>query len=400
MGLNFSTRRVLLGGGQVIRYLLRDEFSDTRAAGAVDGTAAAPGPGTRAVTDSLGNGLAVTGGAATMTTYVVAATDPSLSYVETFARTSGRVLLGQVSYTSDRIFGWGYVTERINFANSDVVSVATSGNPAVGLMLINTIYDLAIVLRPAGIYVFFKGGTYTTWTLAWFDTHNVDDPVAFRFCTFQTPVGATWRNHSNRIPIALWLPTPVAYDTFTRGDGALGNSETSGPESQAVFPRAWLNRVGTTEIDTNKASASALVGGIAIATVDTGTASVVMEGTCTRAGNEVGLVLRYADADNYIRAVHDGTNCQLIKRVAAAETTVITAAVAIGAGVMRVQANGTAFRLFLNDVAVGAVQAIADAALQTGTEHGVFSTNTGNTQDGFLVFPSGAAGEYAALDDA
>jgi len=35
-----------------VSWLLRDEFTDTRAAGAVDATPATPGPGTRAATDT------------------------------------------------------------------------------------------------------------------------------------------------------------------------------------------------------------------------------------------------------------------------------------------------------------------------------------------------------------
>jgi len=55
----------------VIRWLLRDEFSDTRAAGAVDGTPATPGPGTRTVQDpdgvvSISGGNYVSAGGSTV----------------------------------------------------------------------------------------------------------------------------------------------------------------------------------------------------------------------------------------------------------------------------------------------------------------------------------------------
>jgi len=202
---------------------------------------------------------------------------------------------------------------------------------------------------------------------------------------------------SIRIPDVLWLPTPLCYDTFTRANGAIGTSEASGPDSQAVTARTWNNRVGTTQIATNKASASALVGGLAIATVDTATVDTIVSATLTRSAAEVGVVLRYADTANYIYAIHDGTNCQLIKRVATAETTVITAAVAIGAGAIRVIPDGTSFSLYLNNAKVGSTSTISDAGLQTGTEQGLFSTNTGNTQDAFEVFPRGD-GAYSDLD--
>ena len=48
-------------GAGKIKWLLRDDFTDTLTAGNVNGTAATPGPGTRAVTDtdsklSIGSG--------------------------------------------------------------------------------------------------------------------------------------------------------------------------------------------------------------------------------------------------------------------------------------------------------------------------------------------------------
>ena len=45
-----------------VSYLLRDEFTSALAAGSVNGTAAEPGPGTRAVTDANSK-LSITGGA-------------------------------------------------------------------------------------------------------------------------------------------------------------------------------------------------------------------------------------------------------------------------------------------------------------------------------------------------
>jgi hypothetical protein len=112
----------------------------------------------------------------------------------------------------------------------------------------------------------------------------------------------------------------------------------------------------------------------------------------------VGIIVRYADSDNYIRAIHDGTNCKLIKRVATVESDVISAAVALGAGAIVVIADGTSFSLFLNNAKVGSTSTISDAGLQTGTAQGLFSTNTGNTQDNFQVFPRGG-GAYSRLDD-
>ena len=250
-------------------------------------------------------------------------------------------------------------------------------------------------MRAAGAYYFVKGGAYTNWTLLFLVALGSGATVYPGIAN----ANAVDTHSFVRIPARLWLPTPAAYDSFTRANGAIGTSETSGPDgaAQPCTARTWNNRVGTTQIATNKASASALTGGIAIATVDTGITDTVMQGTLTSAGDEVGLVLRYVDADNYVRVEHDGTNAMLIKRLATVETTVITAAVALGAGAVEVHADGTAFDLFLNNAQVGTAGTISDAALQTGTEQGLFSTNVGNTQDAFLVMPR-TGGNYSDMN--
>lgn len=45
-----------------ITYFIRDEFTDTRAAGVVDGTAATPGPGVRKITDDTDETISIDGG--------------------------------------------------------------------------------------------------------------------------------------------------------------------------------------------------------------------------------------------------------------------------------------------------------------------------------------------------
>jgi len=60
--------------------------------------------------------------------------------------------------------------------------------------------------------------------------------------------------------------------------------------------------------------------------------------------------------------------------------------VAIGAGEIRVIPDGTSFSLFLNNAKVGATSTISDAALQTGTKAGLFSTNVANTFDNWYTF--------------
>lgn len=400
-----GVRRALLPRIGRIPYLLHDRFHTSRAAGAVNGTVAEPGPGIRVATDTDSK-LTIAGGVLNLAPHSTPAWgDPGLWYAA-FARTSGQVLLGIINISVDGQAQFGFDDNQAldlasgnyfyfdGIGNLYVRIGAAPWNVKVGLYSTSTKYELAIVLRTAGAYHFIKGGAFTEWTLVYIDSAQVTTPLYPAAVTNS----ATYTADNIRIPDMLWLPTPLAYDTFTRANGAIGTSEMVGPDSQAVAARTWVNRIGTTQIAANTASASALVGGIAIVTVDTGTIDTIMTAETTRAGGNVGTVLRYADTANYIYAMHDGTNAKLVKRVADAETDVISAVAAYAAGAeICVVSDGTSFQLFYNNAKIGATSVIADASLQTGTEQGLYSSNVGNSQDDFSVFPRGTGNEYNSL---
>ena len=408
MSVLVATRRALLGA-QGIRWLLRDEFTDTRVAGAVNGTPATPGPGTRTATETDGQ-FTIGGGVFNYPTQGTPAWgDLGLRYRDiTVTRTAGRLLMWTENKTitgaphgslvmigDDSGVVWNDVVDQLGLSMQAVVAVNTVLGRTVLLdtVSIATAYQFVIVMRTTGSYYFIKGGAFTNWTLMWVSSTGATASGIVTLANYNA-VGTV---DSIRIPDVLWLPQPAVFDGFSRANGPLGSSETTGPDSQGAPVRAWTANVGTWAIAGNMATCSVLAGGIGITTVDTATVNVVMQGPITRAGNEVGIILRYVDADNYIRAIHDGTNMKLIKRVATAETDVISVVVALGAGAAAVVADGTTFRLYLNDAQVGATSTIADAALQTGTRQGLYSTNTGNTMDAFLVMPRGG-GAYSALD--
>ena len=384
-------------------WLLRDEFTDTRAAGAVNGTAATPGPGTRVVTDTDGDALSVGGGVVSFANPNGVWGDPGLWY-RAFARTAGRVLLfnatiGVASKLQE--FGWdsgqaGSLLDSIYFYSDNAVAIRHNlvVYPAIGpAYATGTAYSAAVIQRTVGAYHMFKVGA--NWTLLWVGSVSVADPLYPAAVTNNGTFSMEWF----RIPAYLYLPPVQAYDTFTRANGALGSSEGTGPEGQGVSARSWANQVGTTLVAGNAASASVLAGGIAIATVETATADVLHGAKLTRAGNEVGVVVRYADSNNYVRAYHDGANAKLDKVVGGVVTNVITAAQAYAAGAyIWVICDGTQFDLYYNNTKIGATGTIADAALQNGTEHGLYSTNVGNSQDDMLTMPRGTEGQYNGLD--
>lgn len=200
-----------------------------------------------------------------------------------------------------------------------------------------------------------------------------------------------------RVPQSLFNVVPLASDSFNRSNGALGTTDGAGhAEANGGSGLAWTSQLGTWAISSNLATSSALdVSGIGIATVPCGTANVIAQATLTRAGNEVGVSMRYVDANNYLLAQHDGTNCQLVERVGGINTTRITAAAALGAGAIVCVLDGANARLYLDSVLIGTYAALVNT---TATAHGMFTTNTGNSLDDFVVWPRGNEGQYSILN--
>lgn len=254
-------------------------------------------------------------------------------------------------------------------------------------------YDLAVVLRGAGAYHFIKGGAFGAWTLLWVSSTGNSTPLYPRVVGYDSLASLD----SIRIPTQLWLPTPVAYDSFTRADGSIGSSEAVGPDGQACGVWGWTNQLGTFEVVSNKAQASALGSGWTIATVQGSSSDVLISAGPTRSSGTVGVVLRYTDANNFLYAGHNGTNAVLVQMASGTPTVIISAAATYSAGAeIRVIAQGDSFSLYYNNAKVGTTATITGFA---GTSHGIYSTAVGNIVDNFMVYPRGTGGEYAALDN-
>jgi len=119
-------------------------------------------------------------------------------------------------------------------------------------------------------------------------------------------------------------------------------------------------------------------------------------------GTQAGLVLNLDSAAtpaNFIIAYLSGATCKLDKCVAGVYTNVISAVVTYVSGAqIRVIKDGTSYRLFYNNLAVGAVSTVSDAGIVDNKIHGLFSTFVDNTFDNFTVYARGNSGEYSALD--
>jgi hypothetical protein len=153
--------------------------------------------------------------------------------------------------------------------------------------------------------------------------------------------------------------------------------------------------VGTWAIASGKATASALAGGLAIATVPTSSPDAHIRIALTRAGGVVGGVARYQDSSNYLRFTHDGTNALCEQVVAGVPTTLRTGAAAFVAdALIYLIVSGTTGWLFYNNVAIGASFTVPASVYKN---HGLYTTNTGNTMDNFEAFPYGTDDEHAIL---
>lgn len=401
LGSNFLLRVRRVGA-----YLINDTFTTNRAAGSINGTAAEPGPGQRTVLDTNGK-LSIVSGDLTFAAGGVGVADPDLRY-DILERSTGRVLTFGVTHTASGLeAGWdaagggsGNINDCIRVVTTTLAIRQNLVAITVGAVATSTAYRYAVVQRGAtGHLYFIKGGAFTNWTLIWISAVGTAQRPNI-VCLTTTTAGIVGYI---RVPAAFWLPTPLASDgfgaTFGTTDG-LGHAEGVATGIGSGGSGRTYTQVGTWENSGGSCSSTVLSGGTSSLTyVDTGEADVIATVAFTRGGGDGGLLLRFADGNNFITCRHDGTNVILVKKVAGTNTTVQTTAATYVAGAeLRVICTGSAFRVYYNNVLVGSEQTIADAALQTPTNYGLYTTSTANTFDDFIVYARGAGNEYVALD--
>jgi hypothetical protein len=136
-----------------------------------------------------------------------------------------------------------------NSYNHIMLIDATSSNLnwLTDALSISTDYYFAIVLRNSGCYTFIKGGAFSNWVLLGFVSGEATGTLYPQIESYNS----TFVADNIRIPTLPYLPTPIAYDSFNRANGALGNTEIVGPDSQVTPSLAWNGTSGT--ILTNKA---------------------------------------------------------------------------------------------------------------------------------------------------
>jgi hypothetical protein len=387
---------VLFGGGG-IAYLLRDLFDTALAAGSVDGTTAEPtGAYTRNTTDTSGTGVLITAGKLRIVgdgTW----NHEGVRWTPGITREAGRVI-GMVLDLNVSGAGnaQGILTDRtdVNIPNNmslvfDNTGIAFARRTSAGTSPAINIAGLTdvtwyYILRANGRFVLYDDGSNVH--LLWWDDWD-NTATLYPFLTVRN---ASYIVESDELLIPQNYFNIASYvsaaDSFDRANGTLGNTDGAVLAEGGGDGVAWTADDGTWAIATNVATCSALSGGIGIATIDNGETDVLIECALTRSGDDVGVVARYMDSNNYLIAYTDGTNAVVAEVVSGTPNTLITAAVTYSAGAsIRINVNGSNVMLYYNELYVGEDTGI-NAAL-TGTQHGLYTTNIGNSLDDFVCMP-------------
>ena len=397
-----GTKRTLLGD-TVIKWLLRDDFNDTRAAGSVTGTLATPGPGTRTVVDTNSK-LSIGSGTLSVVTGSSGSNDPRV-YYEQQTRVAGLLMVTSVNIPTAEGFRTALsrldIFPRVAFLMFDGIWIYADYEDAdislVGGYSTSTQYYVGIVLRTAGTYYFIKGGAFTNWTLLFPDNGTRSDD-SYPMLSAENNVCA-FDVDFIRVPVETWLPTPFAYETFTDDNGTSLDahaSDTSGPDSQPVTSQSWTEESGDWDIQSNKANPD----GAGIATVDVGVADVLVELVVDGgAAEQPGIVLRFTDTSNYWYLQADRANNQLELHEVNATVDNVRANIAVTINdstdyVLTAICYGTTITGYLDS---SNYITYASASLnETATEHGLYSDNTACEFDNFLIFPRDIG--YSSLD--
>lgn len=383
-------------------YQIVDRFPDVHAAGTLNNSPALPGGALRPlrVIADTGSNLTTDGKQALIGTSGGAANDPNITHNRSITRQAGIVQAAKCNTgnSSTHLVGWSSTsngltyTYRHNWNNGSLRIVPSF--PTVAAMLHNSWYWHILVTRATGMFFFLLGADFAYPTLLHIERTTTTTPLWLAWSRGGTN-GGNLAVTDMIVSGATYYPAALASDDFTRADGAIGslNAYDGGPIA------AWTDRLGTAVVSSNAAGWSALTSSEALTTVDSGKTDVVMVATLTRSGGVVGLVTRWADASNYVRVVHDGTNVVIVKRVGGVESTVSTTAATYSAGAeLEVIWERTTIRVLYNGVLINA-GTITDAGIQTGTHVGLYSSNTGNTVDSFSVWARGTGGEYIQYRD-
>ncbi len=241
-----TKKKIMLGIGRSrgVTYLLRDDFTTTRAAGAINGTLSEPSGHLRTIDDANGV-VTIDGGYIKLGAGGVNNNDRV--YYPAIARAMGLMVRSQIYGPSTHSVYIGMDTNTTGtpneslLLNSTAFSVATGGG-SVALATIasgGAVYHLCYIAKGgdgSGAYMFIKGAAFTNWELVWSNTASA---AGANIPTISRSSGAVETRAKIRVLNPGWLPTPIAYDTFDRANGSAGSTLSTGPEGQSIAPLEW-----------------------------------------------------------------------------------------------------------------------------------------------------------------
>lgn len=168
----------------------------------------------------------------------------------------------------------------------------------------------------------------------------------------------------------------AASDNFNRASlGSTNGAGIDGVTGGDGIP--WVAQIGTWSITSNRARAATVVSNVAIATVNTGQVNGVV---CARLAtvSATGLVLRYIDSNNYVRAYIVSPNVLIVQTVAGSPTTLLSkAATYVADAEMVVTLDGLRLGIEYNGVYYGSVT--INSVFASSTLHGMYVNAAGST---------------------
>lgn len=372
---------------------LNDNFTTAAAAGSIPADAE-PGPGTRTVADT-GNKLSLAGGSLVDTTSNDWNT--GLRYGQ-YTWSNGKIAVARLQNDGARFNTFllrststiqtiGLGLPHVGLVSDSLVlqSAGSAYGPKINTWAYNTWFNVAIVLGTNKAYLYVDGILNYIWHLTSYSFYPTLDAVPqsskIAYCDF-----------CRLAPAGQYLPTAIAFDTFTRSDGALGNTETTGPDGQTISALAWS---GNGSISSNKLVTTA--GGTA--GIDAGDEDILVEvdivcAASQTAGIRVRLDSASSPADYLDIYLDRTTNTIKVDEVASGSpSNKSSTAFTYSAGKkLRVRLIGTSYYVWYNDTFI----TNSTTVVAGDTLVGLSSSDTATTFDNFHALSTQAVG---VLDD-
>lgn len=389
-----SKKRLLMVLGSKVLYPdydLYDNFSDTLAAGSVNGTKATDKRNLRTVIDT-GNKLSIDGNSLVFTATGI--NDPLISY-PAIKRELGKSIYVIAGADSDKtsfiglVQSIGGIRETGFYFQSAAVMLQGGITRSIEKNQFSKVsFDLVCLLRSAGSQYLTKHGYY--WRFSGIDLSGSTENLYVQ----ATPV-SNGNIISDIITVSKtkYLISPIISDSFNRANGAIGDTDGAGHAELVGLGSggnglSWSNALGAYTIVANKAVSSTLDGGVAITICDAETENFYINVKQVITSGYCGVVYRYIDNNNYLYTYHDKTNLVTGQVIGGTNTVLQTTVKTYNASqYLSVVADGTLIRTFYDNSQVGSDIRIVDQTLQQATKVGLISSNEVNTSDDFTVYP-------------